>query len=319
MPARLPKSRGVLFGLLVVLVLKPLSADVHPLRVVSQTCQQESCRRTSAYGSAVSIGRDASGREVFLTAAHCTRGTIVRIEIGIQGQWFPALLIARAESDVDLALLSVTFADSPIRAARIASAPAALGAEVTLTGFPQGGAFRKRMGKAIPHRFTDYDLVIDQPSLPGESGGGIFNDQGELVGLISATAPAESPRETLAVGLSQIRNLLERTFPVPPCRAKCPPASPAMIPAADFAKLERELNQLQARLAALEAQAAKLAALESQSPKPAAMDPAWIRRLERLEQLEIPVQILSPEGQVLDESRYPLGQPLQFRLIPKRE
>jgi hypothetical protein len=49
------------------------------------------------------------------------------------------------------------------------------------------------------------------------------------------------------------------------------------------------------------------------------MDPAVLRRLERLEQLEIPVQILSPSGEVLDEARYRLGQPLQFRLLPKAE
>jgi hypothetical protein len=280
-------------------------ADVHPLRAISQTCRFQSCQRTIAYGSAVSIGRTTAGEDVFLTAAHCTSGNAPRIEIGIQGQWHPATILARAENPIDVALLGVDFLGTAISGARIAETPAESGTEVSLTGFPQGGTYRRRTGTVIADRFAEYDLVIDQPASPGESGGGIFNAQGELVGIIAATAPAESPTQTLAVGITPIRKLLNQAFTA--CRPIGPQPSPAAKPAAEIAKLQRELDELRTRLKALESLAAK----------PAPPDPFVLERIERLEQLEIPVQVLTPDGELLDEARYRLGQPLQFRLIPK--
>jgi hypothetical protein len=298
---------GVLAALAVLVGTPGAMADVHPLRVVTQICENQGCQLMTAYGSAVSIGRLQAGREIFLTAAHCVAGNTRRIEVGINQKWHAASILARSENQADLALLSLDYSGSPIRAARLADAPADLGTHATLTGFPQGGAFRRRLGTVIPHRFLEIDLVIDQPSLPGESGGGIFNAQGELVGIISATAPANSPTQTLASGIPKIRQLLAQTFPAHPnCgRAFTPP--PIDNSAAQLANLKNELHHLQTRLAELEAQLSK--------PPPA--DPAIHQRLERLEQIEIPVQILTPDGKILDEARYRLGEPLQFRLIPK--
>lgn len=308
---KISRTFGLLVGVLFWIgATGAVLADVHPLRVVSQTCGAQSCQRTTAYGSAVSIGRTSVGQEIFLTAAHCTQGAAPRIEIGIQGQWHLAAILARAENHADIALLSLNFTGTQINAAPIAKAAAEVGTEVSLTGFPQGGPFRKRTGTVIPGRFADYDLVINQPSLPGESGGGVFNPDGELVGIISATAPAESPTLTLAVGVTRIRQLLNQAFPATPrSRSFCPPSLPANDPSAEIVELRRELDQLRTRLAAMESQAAM----------PTEPDPALLRRIERLEQLEIPVQILTPEGEILDEARYRLGQPLQFRLIAKPE
>lgn len=299
-----------------------LQADVHPLRVVTQSCQDQSCQRVTAYGSAVSLGRLPAGQEIFLTAAHCVAGNIHRLEIGIQRRWYPAIVLTRQENQADIALLRVSFPGDPIPSVKLAESAASNGSQVTLTGFPNGGAYRRREGRVIPSRFLNYDLVIDQPSVPGESGGGIFNSRGELVGITSATAPAQAPTETLATGLTAIRRLLEQTFRTcPPCFRSTPSSPKSEDSAARIAELETELARLRTRLAALEAQRLQPSPCGPMGPQgePGSTDPALLRRLERLEQTEIPVQILTPDGKVLDESRYRLGEPLQFRLIPKRE
>ncbi|MCA9070076.1 MAG: trypsin-like peptidase domain-containing protein, partial [Planctomycetaceae bacterium] len=298
-----------------------LQAAVHPLRVVTLSCQEDHCQWVTAYGSAVSIGPSTADQELFLTAAHCVAGKIHRLEIGIQRQWYPATVLARKENQADIAVLGVRSPGVPIQAVKLAETGVAQGSQVTLTGFPNGGAYRRREGTVIPSRYRNYDLVVNLPSVPGESGGGIFNSQGELVGITSATAPAHAPTHTLATGIASIRGLLGETLPTcPPC-FRSPPKPQGQDIAARIAELQTELTRLRVRLAALETQRPQPGPPGPTGPQgePGSTDPAILHRLERLEQTQIPVQILSPDGIVLDESRYHLGEPLQFRLIPKRE
>lgn len=42
-------------------------------------------------------------------------------------------------------------------------------------------------------------------------------------------------------------------------------------------------------------------------------------RLARLEATEIPVQILTPSGDLVDEDRYRLGEPIKLRLVPRQK
>ena len=128
------------------------------------------------------------------------------------------------------------------------------------------------------------------------------------------------PRASLRFGNSFSR----RSAAILPAAAAAPKPANARIPPkydppAELAELQTELDRLQARIAAVGSEEFKAQSAAQTSTEPTPTEAAILNRLQRLEETEIPVQILTPEGKVLDEARYRLGQPLQFRLIPKRE
>lgn len=317
---RTPWMRVVLWWATAVVGLLPwgtAAAQVHQIRILDRQCDATACRVASGSGSAVAIGRHRSGQELFLTAGHCVRGPVERVEVGIGGQWRRATVLGSTmTAGQDAAVLAVVHAGPPLRCAPVAPADAQPGASVTLCGFPRGTAYRSRTGPVVAHSYRDVDLVVALPTIPGESGGGIFDEAGRLVGIISATAPADHPTHTLATGATRLRAFLERTTGgVPDCGG-----SISAPPVDDTALLLAEIERLRSRLTALES---RPSVPGPPGPKgdpgpPAALPADLRRRLERLEQTEIPVQVLAPDGTILDQQRYRLGQPIPLRLIPHR-
>jgi hypothetical protein len=266
---------------------RPLVAQVYRLRVVTRDCDAASCRLVIGYASAVAVGRYNPGKEILVTARHAVDGTVHRLDLDIDGAWRPAVVLARSDDGSDLALLGLNHGVA-LPSVEVARQTPAASELVSLSGFPQAAGERRRMARVSAGTGGDW-LTLDGPSLPGESGGGVFDADGRLAGVIFGTAPPSRPTCTLAVPAAAIRRLFRAAFHAdPPCRP-----APPVPPIASNPPIERErFEQIAADLT---------------------------RRIERLERATIPVEILAPDGRLLDRREYTLGNPIQLRLIPKRE
>lgn len=302
------------------------TGQVHPLRFLTNECGFAGCRLAEGRGSAVAIGRHNAGKELFLTAGHCVRGQIARVEVGIGGTWRPAVVLGTAcDQGQDLAVLGVNSRGEPVRCAAVAGADALVGARVTLAGFPGGLGFRTREAVVVEHGYQSVDLVVNVPTVPGESGGGVFNERGELAGIISATGPLPRPEQTLATGARRIRAFLEETLAkMPDCGGRRA-GSEQPRSAGEVARLLAEIEGLRARVAELESRRPVPGpagppgpAGERGPPGPAGgSDEELRRRVEALEQARIPVQILAADGSVVDEASYRVGEVIRLKLAPK--
>lgn len=186
--------------LLASLLPCPAVAQVYELRAGAGGC------------TAVAIGGD-SQTEYLLTAKHCTRdGGPFSIKVG--QEWIAAS-VERQSDSVDLALLSVK-RDLP--SVRIADASPRDGDAVAMVGFSNG----KRTWRGNIERLsaTYMDIANEQHAIPGDSGGAVFNADGEVVGIVhgyKGTGPcprcgryhgqyAQNPRwPTIAVAHSAIK------------------------------------------------------------------------------------------------------------------
>ncbi|HUG91379.1 MAG TPA: serine protease [Planctomycetaceae bacterium] len=292
-------------------------AQAYRLRVVSAECTPHGCRLAAAHCTAVAIGRHKPSREILLTAGHCVGGNVRSVAVEIDGGWRPAVVLAVSrQNGRDLAVLGIETAGRNLRCAALAERAAEAGEPVTLASFPGGGPLERRAGRVAAHRYRDVELVVDVPTRPGESGGAILDGEGRLTGIISATGPLPSPDHTLAAGASVIRAFLGETFRagVPRCEEAAPFASPpdagssghgppdAGAPAANAPPgLAADCcrPELDARLTAMSDAIEQLRG-----------------RIARLEQRPIPVQVLSPDGRIVDERRVLPGEPIQLRLVP---
>lgn len=291
-------------------------AQVYRLRVVSAECTPLGCRLRTAVCSTVAVGRHRPGREIFLSAGHCVRGSVRSAAIEIGGTWRPAdVLAVSSDSGDDLAVLGVAYAGGDMACVEIAGQSAAPGNAVVLESFPEGGAFQRRAGRVAAHGYAGVELVVNVPTRPGESGGAILDRDGRLVGVISATGPLPVPSQTLASGVSGIRELLRETFRagVPRCGVTAVPNDPAAESPAEAADGDAatppenraphrdgcRCRPIDLRLAELTSEIERLRA-----------------RLGVLESREIPVQVLAADGRIVDERRVPLGEPIQLRLVP---
>lgn len=214
-------------------------------------------------------------------------------------RWCPAVLLATSARD-DLAVLGLNCSE-PLECVPLAAEPAAVGDVVTLLGVPGGGELRREASRVVEHRYREIELVVGTRTYSGQSGGAILNARGELVGVISGTAPARAPNHTLASGVVAMRRLLASTFRagVPACIAEIPaeptptPDEPGETPAEREEALLHEIAALREELIGLRT------------------------RLAAVEGTVIPVEILSPSGQVIESQSVPLGRPIQLRLVPR--
>jgi len=123
-----------------------------------------------------------------VTNRHCTEGASQFLVTLYDGRKFEAKLVGRAQS-VDVALLSIDAPDLSI--AKIGdSDKVRVGNDVILIGHPFGMDWSVTRGivsalnRSIPEFgvFTQTDAALN----PGNSGGPLFNLQGEVIGLASA-------------------------------------------------------------------------------------------------------------------------------------
>ena len=120
----------------------------------------------------------AVGPHVLLTASHCmTKGKVLAIN-----GWSPKVISVRHDgADHALVVVDLTFN----RPARVASQSPSVGDVVFIWGNPEGFNDLLRYGRVSG---AEGVTLLDLNAYFGDSGAGVFNEQGQLVGVVSSLA-----------------------------------------------------------------------------------------------------------------------------------
>ena len=169
--------------------------------------------RPNGLGSGVSLPGG-----VILTAAHVVRGAqTVSLKMS-DGKTAPAEVMW-VSPEYDIALLHT---DAVIPATHLACNEAAVGTEVRAVGAPLGVEFISSYGRIAgkPRQIGPVKsvLVTDITTIMGNSGGPLFDDAGDVVGVVSMImlvpkAPSDAPTPTgfgFAVPTSVVCKLIGR-------------------------------------------------------------------------------------------------------------
>ena len=123
---------------------------------------------------------------IVVTCNHVTPERSPMVSVKWQdGSKYPALVIAR-DTKTDVSILK-TWVKSGTTPAAMNILPVARGSKVRCFGY--GGITditkpRYFEAEVISHDVAD-SIIINEDVVPGDSGGGIFNDKGQLIGLIA--------------------------------------------------------------------------------------------------------------------------------------
>lgn len=166
------------------------------------------------------------GERLILTAAHCIpegKESIyfaVREEapaVFVQPSRVHELRFVKADLLHDLVLFETLTFDTPAhRTAMLASTSPPVGSQVHLMGHTRGMTWSYMTGVVSAYREAGMLPIPDKgPWMQvtaminrGNSGGGAFNEQGELVGLAHSMIPS-SPGTCMYIGLQNIKRILE--------------------------------------------------------------------------------------------------------------
>lgn len=118
-----------------------------------------------------------------LTAAHVA-SSIKNGTIEYKGFKLP-LEVVKIDEKNDIALIKVLGINCPC--APIAEVNALLGTNITTVGFPMHTVIKTQI---VTHGVAQGNGHFTSPVGPGNSGGGVFNDKEELVGIVSSIAIA---------------------------------------------------------------------------------------------------------------------------------
>lgn len=172
---------------------------------------------------AISLGSGVViGPRRLLTNAHVIAGA-ERLEVNL---WDGSTVDARvvgASVEGDLAVVEVeedlTTQDDAAVATLAASDPVE-GQAVMVFGFPEGGRFRISRGRLLGYEDIDgqRSLILSNRVEEGNSGGPVFDDAGEVVGVVRAKFVESG--EAIAIPASTVRSLVSGSAasgPVPEC------------------------------------------------------------------------------------------------------
>ncbi len=171
-------------------------------------------------GSGTVLKRPPGESDRVLTARHVVLGAgAVRVVCG--GKVLPATVVA-VSKDADLALLGVGEA---LSYTVLADAEPAVGEPVETWGFGGGGGCRPTVGVA-----TGPETAV-APTQPGDSGAGVFDKAGRLVGVHVAGDSAFGPgRLGVRIPLTVVKKFLAEAMPEPKVACPCPAGGCACHP-----------------------------------------------------------------------------------------
>lgn len=165
------------------------------------------------HGSGACIGWDhESGEALIVTAKHVVREAGRPLAVRFpSGEEFRAEVLAEAASD-DVALLTIKAASQP---PHTAVGCVAQGVNVWKVGYPgeRNGELTTTYGPVLNR--SDYSLFFRARVRPGDSGGGVFDQTGRLVGVAIGCAKAD-PSVAVAVDGAAVAQLVEKS-----CWPKC--------------------------------------------------------------------------------------------------
>ena len=171
---------------LLLLTVAPTVAG-HSLRHAVATTVVEMHGQSEESGGRCSAVMVAPGRA--FTAAHCV-AMVPNPKVRINGVDYDVSEAYAVENASDVAVLIAPGAPCPC--AIIARVPAKVGDKVMSTGYPMRAALVVTYGEVQALEVTNPEdgnayVMSTAPTVPGFSGGGVFNDQGHLLGINSST------------------------------------------------------------------------------------------------------------------------------------
>ncbi len=162
---------------------------------------------------------DALGQKLEAVGApiqYATKDSFTNVLHKAATSHFQAQVVA-GDGDLDLALIEVSGSPSEHRSATLADFEPKVGEEIVIMGHPAGIEFTYAHGYVSAYR-SDIDpdiLDIRGPFMQvnagisgGNSGGGIYNSAGQLVGIVSFVSP-RAHVQGFAIPMGSIRRFLE--------------------------------------------------------------------------------------------------------------
>lgn len=280
------KTLTILFVLMITSVVQ---ADVMAVLTKEKSCNQNSCTLVDGRATCVYVG-NREGRAIYLTAAHVTKNT-QSVWISFRGKWNQARVVLEhypAGSMEDVSVLETT-AIPEHKPSCIADSAPNVGDKARIIGYPQASNRAiVREGKIIEvngvRRFSVTSIV-------GDSGGPVFNEQGELIGIVKGNDMTPGiGKPCIYTNLEVIETCFRRVYGfVPRCGM---PRKVVVNPV----KTETVVIDNSGDLTALRDEVSKLRG-----------------EIDRLNKTQIPVQIIGADGKVVTEQKYPLGDPIKLR------
>ncbi len=170
--------------------------------------------KSQSQGSGVAID---GAKGYFLTNWHVIKG-IREGWVRVQGaEWMPIVAIVAKDEHKDLALVKADLGGQTLHQARLGTvAGVKPGDPVVVIGNPLGEEFSVTDGIISQIRNQDGYKVVQTtaPISPGNSGGPLFNEQGEVVGIVTFTKQDTARRAqnlNYAVAIDEARPLLGKS------------------------------------------------------------------------------------------------------------
>jgi hypothetical protein len=240
----------------------------------------------NAWGSGTVIRR--GGKTTLLTAAHVVAGKESASVIFPSGKTCVARVASRG-GQLDIAAMDLDEGDWPTTA--LGQVPPKRGDVVWVIGYPLGKGPATRKGEVLANAGnSSIGLMISEPVEQGDSGGGMFDAGGRLVGITTGYISADPRKKGCGVPLEEIVGFLDgkgvgvqtyptcpggscpqfpriapspspgyaQPYPYQPPPATRPPAAPPEPmqplpppPAVDLTPLMEKLDKLQAKVDAI--------------------------------------------------------------------
>lgn len=179
-------------------VVKPAAKQVPRLQTVNAAGEKGIC-------AAVVINAAAG---FALTCAHCVAGKSDELSITVNGRHAE---VARSNRLIDLAVVRFTAKDEQTMPLALVTPPA--GAPIAVLGFMLGAKdLHTQFGHIASRRSEDGAIVVDGVILPGDSGGALVNERGELIGI--SNQYYRGTAIGLAIPIEVVRDFVEPYLPV---------------------------------------------------------------------------------------------------------
>ncbi|WP_417390272.1 S1 family peptidase [Gimesia sp.] len=254
-----------------------------------KSCDQNSCTLIDGRATCVYVG-NREGRAIYLTAAHVTKNT-QSVWISFGGKWNQARVVLEhypAGSMEDVSVLETAVIPNSKPACIAESAPKA-GERARAFGYPRGSQ------RAVIRDGTIIEVGgvrrFSKTSIVGDSGGPLFNSQGELIGIVKGNDMTPGiGQPCIYTNLEVIETCFRRAYGfVPRCSM---PRKVVVNPV----KTETVVIDNSGDLTALQGELNKLRA-----------------EIDKLNKTQIPVWIVGADGKPVAKQTYPLGDPIKLR------
>ena len=177
----------------------------------------------------------AAGGSYILTCAHLFTGfaedAAVEVDVfgNAQAKRFPATVVG-GDHNSDLAIIRIQNAD-PLTHVQLSARPAEIALQQNLYSFGcnKGDVptpMQTKVSKISPY-LGPANLTCDIPPEKGRSGGGLFNDEGQLIGVCSAADPARNEGLYMAhnavmsiISHCRLQQLVEGTIELQPTQSR---------------------------------------------------------------------------------------------------